>query len=527
MFEPGDVVRWIYGRILGKPMNFSFIDDYVSASARPFSQHEVDWLKRSGVQALLSLTEDPINKNWIDGLDYKNVPMVNHAIPTVFQLQESVDFLVSERGLNHKTDVHCFIPSTVVGSSLPTPINRIFGYATSGDGEPNRIVKKFERFYNGPVLQIRSRGTLPITCTPEHPFLIYRPHREPKGYSYKPNWIGKGRKNYPILRNWDRTQPIWVLARDLVPGDFLLSPLVAHKSNPEAKIRFEWKSDNPNSNKVVEPFASVDVSWLMGLYAADGSSIGSRVLQLTLGKNDNVDRVLRAFGQFGVQAKVEEHENYTRIKVYSRTLTYNFRNWFGTNSLEKRLPEFLNGSDSRAVLEGVTDGDAYYSSKRESSSFFSTSLTLAFQVWNLALENGWHPYIRQFKRHSGFERPSPAWIVEWREKSTFHYTALWSNYYCMPVVSVEESMYSGLVYNLEIENNHTYLANGAIVHNCAAGKGRTGTVLAAYLCKMYELSPNEAISKIRSKRHGSIEKKQEKAVISFYEELKKNGEKKN
>jgi protein-tyrosine phosphatase len=127
MFEPGDVVRWIYGRILGKPMNFSFVDDYVSASARPFSQREVDWLKRNGVQALLSLTEAAINRNWIDRLEFKNVPMINHAIPTISQLQESVDFLISERGLNHKTDVHCAAGKGRTGTVLAAYLCKMYG----------------------------------------------------------------------------------------------------------------------------------------------------------------------------------------------------------------------------------------------------------------------------------------------------------------------------------------------------------------------------------------------------------------
>jgi atypical dual specificity phosphatase len=44
-----------------------------------------------------------------------------------------------------------------------------------------------------------------------------------------------------------------------------------------------------------------------------------------------------------------------------------------------------------------------------------------------------------------------------------------------------------------------------LVH-CAAGKGRTGTVLAAYLCATRHLSAEEAIMKVRSERNGSIEK---------------------
>ena len=56
-----------------------------------------------------------------------------------------------------------------------------------------------------------------------------------------------------------------------------------------------------------------------------------------------------------------------------------------------------------------------------------------------------------------------------------------------------------------------------VVVHCAAGKGRTGTVLAAYLMKKDKLNVEDAVNKIRSLRPGSIQsKKQEIALNAFY-----------
>jgi atypical dual specificity phosphatase len=56
--------------------------------------------------------------------------------------------------------------------------------------------------------------------------------------------------------------------------------------------------------------------------------------------------------------------------------------------------------------------------------------------------------------------------------------------------------------------------------HCAAGQGRTGTVLAAYLCYKYGLNWEDAIQQIRAKRPGSIERKQEKVIADYYNDLK-------
>ena len=55
-----------------------------------------------------------------------------------------------------------------------------------------------------------------------------------------------------------------------------------------------------------------------------------------------------------------------------------------------------------------------------------------------------------------------------------------------------------------------------VVVHCAEGKGRTGTVLAAYL--VYKgLSANNAIQKVREKRPGSIENLDQENAIRIFE----------
>lgn len=59
-----------------------------------------------------------------------------------------------------------------------------------------------------------------------------------------------------------------------------------------------------------------------------------------------------------------------------------------------------------------------------------------------------------------------------------------------------------------------------LVH-CAAGKGRTGAVLAAYLIKKENLTAKQAIQKIRLMRPGSVQSVTQETALSVYEKYLK------
>ena len=54
-----------------------------------------------------------------------------------------------------------------------------------------------------------------------------------------------------------------------------------------------------------------------------------------------------------------------------------------------------------------------------------------------------------------------------------------------------------------------------MVH-CAAGVGRTGTILACYLIKYHNFSVQDAIDKIRKERPGSIQSESQEIAIGLY-----------
>jgi atypical dual specificity phosphatase len=64
--------------------------------------------------------------------------------------------------------------------------------------------------------------------------------------------------------------------------------------------------------------------------------------------------------------------------------------------------------------------------------------------------------------------------------------------------------------------------NQATMVHCAAGKGRTGTILVAYMMKFKNMDVKQAIESIRNKRPGSVENGSQEIALSLFEKYLRN-----
>ena len=397
--------------------------------------------------------------------------------------------------------VHCFPKDIIIlGDNKIISEYQIGDSVIDSKGDLQLVTNTFKHNYEGKIINLKIRGLPPIKATNEHPFLIYRPYQEPNGRLAKPNWY-KTMPNYTHIKRWNKKQPIWVQAEDLRIGDYLLTPKFKN-SKKQISVSIPIISNKYNNGKKFNPIInpSNDLAWFFGFYIADGSTLGKYSFGLTLGKKDDIKRIIQCIESFGIKPSIRYYENYIRIGCNSKSITTWLKNEFGSNSKTKKIPDWLLTWNTIEVLNGIVDGDGFRSTNRNSITIFTTSKILAYQTWWLLTSQKQFPLIREFKRHSGYPNPSQAWQISWTEDAKHHHTAYWKDYYCLPILETKEENYTGIVYNLEVENSHNYIANCVITHNCAAGIERSPLAVAYFIAYSKGIPIEEAYKIVKKGR---------------------------
>ena len=92
------------------PPGFSWIvPDKIAGLAYPSSSDDFHWLRRNGIQLLISLTEDPPRRDWINeaGLMSVHVPVPDMTAPTVRQLEHILDTVRKANASDFGVGIHC------------------------------------------------------------------------------------------------------------------------------------------------------------------------------------------------------------------------------------------------------------------------------------------------------------------------------------------------------------------------------------------------------------------------------------
>ena len=318
-------------------------------------------------------------------------------------------------------------------------------------------------------------------------------------------------------------QPEWIEAHKTLPGDFLVMPrpqtneyLSTINLPSEARYKGTFANNwgvtqtNGRYKMLADQFElNNDLLWLFGWYLAEGwcSISNDRGTCIGLASHEDempiLERIANYLEGIGVKATIHKKKNAKalELKAYSLELTLWLKQFFGTGSREKSLPPLLLGlsqDQSSTLLEAYVEGDGYKRKRQVEWKSFSRSL--ASQMLLLALKCGHSPTIRN--------NSDGAWVAGYTVNGIPDNKALSTadeHYVYHPVHKVE-TCYANrrpptYVYDLTVEEDHSFVVGQAIVHNCRRiGQSRT------VLCQWLQIPAH--ISHVDSKIDQILQKKQ-------------------
>src|SRR5438874_5615888 len=95
---------------MSAPSGFTWIKrPLLAALARPSSAEDFTWMRQHGVQVLLSLSEEPPRRNWVNdaGLMVYHVPIEDMEAPSQDQLERCVTAIERAHARDMGVAVHC------------------------------------------------------------------------------------------------------------------------------------------------------------------------------------------------------------------------------------------------------------------------------------------------------------------------------------------------------------------------------------------------------------------------------------
>ncbi|RKZ29761.1 adenosylcobalamin-dependent ribonucleoside-diphosphate reductase, partial [bacterium] len=236
-----------------------------------------------------------------------------------------------------------------------------------------------------------------------------------------------------------------------------------------------------------------DLLRLFGYYLSEGTVSDGRTVRFTFNKDerDYCEDILNIVGEkFGLSTHIESasgSRHWLSIRFHSISLAKVFVNLFDTGFDKKRIPEWimlLPPEKQRGLLAGVFRGDStvFLNGNNHNVRAVMSNPPLVYAIWQLLARNGifaalgkettpklatQRPYRCQVAGLKGIHLMSELLNLplhhngnEWKREKFI------DGYILTPIVSLEHIDYNGLVYNLEVEEDHSYVANMAAVHNC-------------------------------------------------------------
>ena len=352
------------------------------------------------------------------------------------------------------------------------------------------VTDTFNREFNGNLIQIRGRGMLPLSVTPEHPILtVQRKLSGGKGtYSKSPVWkpAGEMTQSPPVKVNGRFTYPSGSHDCLLVPRIKGTVDLKGIDLSPYSKSRGLNIVRGRGESPPLEFPVTGETAWMLGLYVAEGWSTENHEVCFALGHGEDAlaRKVASISRSLGYHPFVKVRPTTTVVRFSSSILARAIRVWCGHLAEHKRIPDFVlyhkDPQILRAFIRGYFEGDGNRTVDPRGPVHLravTTSKVLAMQLQLAFARLGQFAHIKE--GHRGGESKILGRAVTTHDTYDIAVMAserkirdfdLQEDFIAVPIRRASEVPYSGEVRNLATADN-TYLVSNAVVHNCSVEVG--------------------------------------------------------
>ncbi len=239
-----------------------------------------------------------------------------------------------------------------------------------------------------------------------------------------------------------------------------------------------------------------DLMKLFGYYLSEGDIDQGDSIRFTFnsGELDYMNDVINLMEKkFGITSKIEKSSagNWSNLRFFSRILVNVFKSLIGEGFNKKNIPSWfleLPIEKQKGLLAGIIRGDGFPVKNRHTTNIRATlsNPNIVYAVWTILARQG---FLANFKKDNlsklGTTNSYTSLLDAHNSEKIFNEIFIDREFngitqismrrvkqkyidgrFFLPVKDITVIMEPIKVYNFEVEEEHTYVANNIAVHNC-------------------------------------------------------------
>lgn len=353
-------------------------------------------------------------------------------------------------------------------------------------GRFRKVTRTYENDYDGEMIGIKLnfRYNRITWMTPEHPVLIRSRDGSLDWVQAKDIKSGRSKGQRSNAAHWFSWVCLPKQKNEQIIEEIDIDkftewrPSNSDKGNWE-KVNVRKTIKNSMHYRTAERYWKLDYDMgrLFGLYLAEGFSSNS-CLSFAFHEDEVeyhefvINKLKTLFPKSSIGKRTYPNRpEYKGVTVYLESMiaTQIFSNLMGNGSVNKHAPDFLFEAPEdfqRGVFEGCLEGDGALGRNDTAIPFTQTSETLYWQMRMLGAKfrNDFSNLVigKKNKEHHSKQYRT---VFSKLSEDSYRNVKFDENFVYKPVSSLEKKHYNGKVYNIEVEEDHSYISDFSM-HNC-------------------------------------------------------------